>query len=461
MVNSSLKHIVILGAGISGLTTAWFLKKKYGPKIQVTILENTARTGGKIQTIQHEGYLFEWGPHSCRTQGKGVETLKLCEELNLQDQVITANPAAHQRFLYMNRKLTPLPTSVYQLLSSSWLFKILPAIWKDLFTPQRIGEDESIADFTARRLGKKIADQLFDPLVSGIYAGDSQQLSMQACFPHLYLFEQEQGSLIKGMLKAKSSKESCSPFVANCCKSSLFSFRKGMETLPKALTQHLAAQLLLEKEVLSLQNRENKIEILLKDSTLVKADYVISTLPSFALAKLLEKNLIEESKELQSIPHAPIAAVYFGFNKNVLRRKGFGYLIPSSEKEKILGMVWDSCIFPEQNNQLAETRLAVMIGGTKMANFKELTESALIDLSKQALLEHLGIKEEPQAIYLYKEVKAIPQYTIGHLTKIERLTQRIKLKFPTLFLSGLSFSGVSVNDCVANSKVLVDSFSIE
>lgn len=194
------RQVIILGAGVSGLSCAWSLKKKYGSSIQITILEKSSRVGGWIQTIRSNGFLFEQGPHSYRSKGTGYHTLQLIEELGLQDKVIEADSSARFRYLYLNQKLEKLPHNLMSFLTSPLTKGVIPALLSDFLRPKRAHSDESIYDYFARHLTPSLAETFVDPMISGIYAGDMRKLSLQACFPKLHNKEQEYGSLLRGLL---------------------------------------------------------------------------------------------------------------------------------------------------------------------------------------------------------------------------------------------------------------------
>lgn len=430
---------VILGAGISGLATAWRLKQA-NPSLDLTILETSARAGGWIQTIDHEGFLFELGPRSCRTRGAGHHTLQLVEELGLCQEVVGADPAARHRYLWKDQQLKLLPSSLWSFLTSSLTHPLIPVLWKEWWRKPLHKEDESIAAFMTRRFSQETLDVFMDPLLSGIYAGDPDRLSIRSCFPDLYRWEQEHGSVMRGVFKKSSPKE-MTPFVKEMSAHSLFTFRKGMETLTNCLAEMLAPHIIYNAPVESLDIRKEQVDIRSKEA-IFNATQVISTLPVHAL------NAVLPQLKTVAIPYASVAVVCLGYRRKVNARQGFGYLIPSSEQEKILGVVWDSSAFPGQNRQDEETRLTVMIGGTRMADFDSYSKVDFERMALEAVSCHMGIEQLPDAIYTHIARQAIPQYPVGHHKLIE---QAKKIIPSSIVLGGTAFHGVSVNDCIAES----------
>jgi protoporphyrinogen/coproporphyrinogen III oxidase len=453
------KHIVILGAGISGLSLAWFLKKRMGKKISVTLLEKSMRAGGWIHTIESRGFLFEQGPRSCRSQGTGIETLKLIEELGLQQQVIVADSAARKRFLYHDQKLKPLPRGPLSFLLSPLTRGFLKTLWREWRVPPSSASDETIYDFVVRRLSPEIAEKLIDPLTSGIYAGDIRHLSIRSCYPMLYNLEQEEGSLLKGMLKkARQKEEPQSPFIKAIRKHSLFSLKQGMETLTRELAKRLEYDILLNCEVKALHFFDDAIEVEADHGRIFRADHVFAALPAQALAPLIRPHHEVLHEKIDEITHTSVAVVNLGWKDNVLKHKGFGYLIPSNQREEIMGVVWDSSVFPQHNQQPEETRLTVMIGGAHMSNFASYTEQDFIDKALEAMSRHLQIDQKPDTISFKRAQNAIPQYHLGHADRVDWIHKQLPLLSHRMTLIGSSWHGVSINDCIAQSRLQAEKY---
>ncbi len=453
---------MILGAGISGLSLGWYLKRRFGNKIRLTILEQTDRVGGWIQTEQIEGCLFETGPRSLRSKGSGLETLKLIEQLRLQSDVIAASSSAKHRYLWSGQKLRKLPSGPISLLMSP-LTRTAPfAAMKELFVKKSTLSDESISSFMTRRFGRHYAESLLDPLTTGIYAGDTHKLSIRSCFPSLYEWERDFGSVCRGMLlKRRPARRARSPFQEQISRAPIFSFKDGMETLPNALGDALSSHLEYNSTVAKLHSSPNEIEVELTDGTKITADHLFSTIPAAKLAPLFKDQHRELSSLLMSITCASVAVVRLGYFRKVMKKKGFGYLIPSCEKERILGCVFDSAVFPDQNQIPEETRLTVMIGGTRNPSAVNDSKENLKILALNSLEKHLGIDAEPDAVSVRIARSAIPQYFVGHMEKIDRIGTILARIYPRMTLTGNSFLGVSVNDCIANSKRIVESLVLK
>lgn len=447
------EHIVILGAGISGLATGWFLKQRLGEQIRLTLIEKSSRAGGWIQTIQTEEFLFEQGPRSCRTKGIGQETLALIEALELQDQVLVPHPDARNRYIYTPRGLQRLPRHLWEIpfnpLTRSWM----SALWRDWQMPKSQVEDESIEAFFSRRLGRSWVDQLIDPFVSGIYAGDCRRLSLRSCFPLFHQWEQQQGSLLRGAWSHRASPLFQSSFIQSIRRFPLFSFKQGMESLPRTLAEALKDCLLLNQTVRGLAFDAGGVEVQLANGKPIRADHIISTLPTSALSSLLPSSpyLVDKLNEL---PYATVFIVNLGFRASVLSFKGFGYLIPSHLNLPVLGCVWDSSIFPQQNLEANQTRLTVMMGGRHHPEVEQTSEQEMVECALRTIFQHLGIRATPQVVQVKKAQHAIPQYEIGYALWKKEVQEAAHLLFPRLTLSGSAWTGVSINDCIAQARQL-------
>lgn len=424
--------VVIIGAGISGLALGWALKQQ-DPDLDLVILEKNHRPGGWIETIHTENFLFEQGPRSCRTSGTGLATLQLVEELGLQDEVIFPSPAAKRRYLYTNHQLQALPSGLLSLIFSRLMKDLLPALWNDLKTAASRLPDETVFDFFSRRFSPEIAEKFIDPLCSGIYAGDIRSLSVSACFPLLYKWEQEHGSILKGMWRHKKHENlECSSFVKKIQKHSLFTFKNGMEVLVHKLHSNLTPHIQFHSPVKAILTEADGLKVLTETGKAIHAAHVFDTRPC------------------PQISMASVAVVSMGWHEKVLRKEGFGYLIPSKEKQSLLGIVWDSSAFPQQNRSPNETRLTAMVGGSHMADFPSCQPEKLIEISLRSIKEHLQISLPPKTIRLKIARHAIPQYHVGHLRKISEIDRTSP---PGVTLLGSSLYGVSVNDCVHQARV--------
>lgn len=423
---------IVLGAGISGLTLAYRLKQQ---GLQVTVLERSPRVGGCIQSVREDGYLFELGPRSCRPSGNGLATVELALDLGLKDLLLSAAPSAHKRYLFSRGSLQSLSIFRGPRLAHLWR-----SLWRERKVPRGGAEDVSIHDFFSRRLSPWIAELYGGAVVTGIYAGDPKRLSMPACFPRLWELEQKYGSLLKGM---KRQPQSSPPGME---KTSLFSFVDGMETLPKAIAARLSSNLVLEADVRGLSLEEGRVRVHCADRD-YEADHLYAAIPAANLMSLLPADKMTGFGEPET---ASVAVVNFGYPRPVLPTKGFGYLIPPGEGNDLLGVVWDSCSFPSQSP--GKTVITAMLGGVHRPDLLQRSPEELMQIVQANLYRQLRIVPSPQAWRVTVAHHAIPQYTMGHLSRLAAL-QASLAELPVTIL-GNSFYGVAVNDCIAKANML-------
>lgn len=387
---------------------AWELKKR---GIAYTLFEKENRPGGWIRTTQDQGALFEWGPRSIR-RADADATLALIDELSLSSEIIEASPEAKRRYLLEKGQLKV--ANGFSLLSF--------ALIRDLFVSKCALEDESVYDFFSRRFSSHMAGRLIDPLVKGIYAGDPKTLSMRAAFPKIWELEQSSRSLILGALKQKKGKKG------------IITLKNGLGSLVEALSSRLDLE--LNSEVKALKFEGGKVQVNSQEF-----DHVISTLPAYALARLLAPGTL--SGLLLQIPFVSVGVVHLAYKKPINTYQGFGYLVSSSEKEDILGVIFDSSVFPEHNGNYP-TRLTVMTSRSE-----GLEKVALLAVAK-----HLQIDEAPSFIHSYVAKNCIPQYPVGFHHLLQEIN-KAKEEFPELSLLGTSFYGVSVNQTIEAARLFL------
>jgi len=446
------KNIVIIGAGITGLATAHWLRKD---GYDVTIIEANSEVGGSMISEKENGYLIDFGPNS------GLETSPLIkvlvDDLNLGEQFIYGNKVGNKRYILRDDKLHVLPTSLKDFLSTK-LFSVKAKFRLGLepfIGKSEDGYNQSITEFVTRRLGREFLDYAINPFVAGVYAGNPDKLSVKSAFPKLYRLEEIYGGLIKGTIKgARERKKSGEESKQSAA---MFSFVDGMVTLPKAIHAEFGDKVLLNSKVVSVDKVNDKYQITYVQSNAeskVEADLVISTAPSYIAANFFSKIDSELSNHLNNIYYPPVMVLYLGYDKKDIGQPldGFGYLIPSNEKKKYLGALWSSVIF---DNRAPEGKAAftIFIGGARSPELFSNDNTKLIDdvIKEFETLMNITGKHEFKKFKLWK--KAIPQYNIGYVEH-ENYSKEFEQKHPGIILGGNYIGGISVGDCIKNSEVL-------
>lgn len=449
-----LKKIVVLGAGISGLTTAYLLKQKGH---DVTLLEKKREVGGSIETSYENGFLFDRGPYGALETTPLIS--KLVSELNLQDQLVYANKAANKRYILRHNTLHVLPMSPAAFLKTR-LFS--PKAKLRLFAEPFIGKSkegyyQSLAEFVTHRLGREFLDYVINPMAAEIYAGNPESLSVKSAFPKLYALEEKYGGLIVGTIKSIKERKQHAEKSNQSAK--IFSFKDGMIVLPKALAKFLGSNLFLQADVKLIEQNEDgyTISCVYKDEkTTVPADVIISTIPAFSAADLFGHFDEELKKHLLDIYYPPILVQYLAYKKEDVKRPldGFGFLVPSKERKSILSSVWDSVIFPNRSSEETAS-FTLFIGGARDPEIFSIDKELLFMKIRGEFETLMNISGEPVFSSYKYWPKAIPQYDIGYVEH-EKYFDSFEQKFPGIILSGNYRGGISVGDCIKNSELTAE-----
>ena len=451
-----MKKIAIIGAGISGLSTAYTIERlagEAGLDVEVTVFEREERTGGKIWSIKEEGYLCEWGPNGF-LDSKPM-TLELCDHLGIQNRLERSNDNARKRFIYSGGILNRLPENGPMFLQSkliSWPGKIRLA--QEFIKPKRNdGVDETLADFARRRLGAEALDKLIGPMVSGIFAGNPETMSLKSCFPRIHELEQVYGGLLKAMVKMAKQKRAevkAGKQVASAAGPAgvLTSFVDGIQELTDGTVKELKGNVQTGCAVTGLKAIDGGWELRLADGSNYDANVVVSAAPAHVLKELTGPLDGELSELLDGIPYAPMNVICFGYEQSKVERDldGFGYLIPKKEGCEILGTLWDSSIFPSRAPE-GHVMLRSMMGGATNPAAVELSDAEVKQRTMAELKKIMGIKAEPDFVRIFRHKRAIPQYVVGHAERLAAIDERLK-SHAGLVLTGNAFSGIGLNDCV-------------
>ena len=454
--------IVIIGGGISGLSIAWFLQSK---GIPVRVLESREQPGGTIQTSFQQNYCVEHGPNSTlQKPGHPDDALgRLIHDLGLESRLQVANDLAARRYVLRDGTLKPLPASPPAFfLSSFFSWQAKRQLLLEPFRPRSTTE-ESIATFVRRRLGPEFLNYVVEPFVSGVYAGDPEQLSVQAAVARIYALERDHGSLLRGawhqgrLLKG-----------AGLPKGRMISFDQGMGVLPTTIAQKLAPGTVRTRfKVMSLTPAPQGHWQIYGVQTMqegrvagktekIVAKAVILAVPAPAAAQLLAPFAAAAAHTLQAIPYAPLASVALGYQRSRVGHPldGFGFLVPRLEKVALLGALFSSTLFP--NRAAADqVLLTAFIGGATQPTILERTDKALIQQVESDLARCVQSARPADFVYLTRYTAAIPQYTMGHLDRVQRIDAEVA-RFPGLYLRANWRDGVSVADCVRTGERLAE-----
>lgn len=446
-----MKKVCVIGGGISGLCTAFRLKKK---GVEVWLIERNAVCGGNIQTEKIDDFLIEWGPNSTLVS---AHLFELIAELGLLEEVASANATAKKRYILKDGKLRALPLKIIDVISSDIFSRGAKLrLLREPFIKGKSPANETVAEFFERRFGQEVVDFAVNPFVSGIFAGNPERLSIKSAFPSLFKMEKDYGSILKAFLFGK--KEKLGEFVPKGI-SRTVSFKNGMQTLTDKLAENLADEIKTETEVLKIGKVESgkwKVESDAEDLNRESFDAIVVAAPSFVAAKLIKNLDGELARNLGEIYHPPLVVIVSAFHRKDIDfdLDGFGFLIPKVEQRKILGSLWSSVIF--ENRAPKDVHLlTTFIGGARNADLFDKSDEELFDIAFAELDEILGVHGKPIFQQLKRWRRAIPQYNSGY-EKITDSIEKFKKDNAGFFFCSNFYRGISVSDCIKSSSLTTD-----
>lgn len=397
-----------------------------------------------MRTERRDGFLLELGPNTVRPT---PELLRLVDELGLTERALFSDPRA-PRFLAIEGRLHALPRSLLQAISTPVLSPRgkarVAAEW--LIPRRRVDEsagDESVADFFSRRMGREAAERLVAPFVSGVYAGDPARLSAEACFPALVRAERERGSLTAAALTRRRTGG-----VAR----GLLSFRDGLDTLPRAIAETLGDRLATATRVEEISPAPAGGAWSIRTShERLAADRLILACPAFAAADLVARFAPEAAAALRSIPQPPVAVLHLAWPRSAFPAalSGFGHLAVPSRGRRILGAVWSSSLFAGRAPDGYEL-VTAFAGGATDPDAAALPDGALGEMAERELRETLRASTAGRVIGIHRWRRAIPQYEIDHLERMEVLSHA-EARWSGLRFLGSYRGGISVGDVVRSA----------
>lgn len=452
-----MSTVAIVGAGVAGLSVAHEIRKR-AAALDVVVLEPRERAGGNVRTEVYEGYTCEWG--AVGFLDNAPDTLRLVREVGLGPRLLPSNDSARRRYIYRTGRLHQVPTSPPAFLMSPLLSARAKArlLAEPLAGGPRVA-DESIASFASRRIGAEAAAVMIDSMVSGIYAGDAAALSLRACFPKMWEMEREYGSLFRAMLAKRKNRKKGDAIGAPTGR--LTSFERGMTELVEGLTRSLGAIVRTASPVLDLRppGTSGGFWVATPDRRFT-ADAVVLAGPAAETAGLTRQFGLDLSAALRSIPAAPLAVVCLGYDAAAVAADrgpldGFGFLVPRSEGIRTLGALWESAIYGNRA-PAGKALMRVMIGGAHDPGILDLDDDALLAQVRADLRTTMGLRAAPEMVRIIRHPRGIPQYTIGHLDRLDRIEQELR-RYPGLFVAGNSYRGISINACIAEAGGVADS----
>jgi oxygen-dependent protoporphyrinogen oxidase len=469
-----VKKVVIVGAGIAGLSAAYRLMRAGMPDnaaLELVVYEASGRVGGVIETATNDGFVMERGPDSIITEKPWA--LDLCREVGIADRVVPTRREHARSLIVRNGRLLPVPDGLHLMAPSKMLpFALSPAISlagklrmaADLVIPRRRdGADESLADFVRRRLGREALERLAQPMVGGVYTADPEKLSLLATMPRFVEMERDHGSVIRAMLRARRSKEQALGAAAGPRYELFVSLREGLEELPRKLRSLLPAHSLrLDTPVTGVEAEGGRWRVTTPAGSEL-ADALCLATPAHRAATLLDPVDHELALELAAIEHASSATVNLAYRRSEVGDplEAFGFVVPAIEQLPIIACTYTSQKYAERSES-EHVLLRAFVGGALFPDELDRSDSDIAVRAHDALSRLLGIRGQPVSQMVSRYPRSMPQYHVGHAARVERIDRRLA-RHPGLALAGNAYRGTGIPDCVLSgnraAERLIDSLS--
>lgn len=445
------KDIIIIGAGLTGLTLGYYLKKA-GKNFM--IIEKNSSTGGVIGTDTADGFIFEKGPNTGVLSNP--EIAWLFEELKNDCTLETGDQSAKKRYILKNKVWKALPSGPLSAVNTP-LFTFVDKlrILAEPFRKPGADPDETVAQLVRRRMGKSFLDYAVNPFISGIYAGDPEKLITRFALPKLYALEHNYGSFIKGGVA--KSREHKSDYEKKATKE-VFSVKGGLGMLVAALSGNIGLERILvgsEKTVVNRTSSGYTVQSgnMPEGKRTFVAKTVITTTGAFALPALLPFVSASAMEKITALDYARVVQVSAGYkNWDGMKLDAFGGLVPEVEKRKILGILFPSAIFAGRA-PIGGALLSIFLGGIRNPGMIDKNDSELTSIVLEELKETMGSTKMPDLLRINRYMHAIPQYDIKSAARLESI-ENIQSENPGLILAGNIRDGIGMADRVKQAKTI-------
>ncbi|NKB81890.1 MAG: protoporphyrinogen oxidase [Nitrospirales bacterium] len=470
-MNKQPKQVLIVGGGISGLSTAFFLLQKsqqLHQKLECTIVEADSRWGGKILTHHDNGLLIEGGPDSFLSSKPWA--LALCEQLGLNQELLNTTEGNNKTYIFSRGKLREFPQGLVAFVPTQLgpLFRNGLLSWPGILRmggdwvlppKKEFAKEESLAAFFRRRLGHEAFNRLIEPLVAGIYAGNAEEMSLAATFPRFAEIEQQHGGLIKGMLAQRKTSMPSKPTTGP--KRTLFvTLQNGLgdlvDTLVQRLTTH-GATLLTNQKAVTLHPEASAhgaggYQVTLSDGSIHRTDAVVFSTPAYSTAALINTMNPDAASVLEDIPYASTGTISLSFRHHDVQSvcRGFGFVVPRIEQRSLIAATWTSLKWANRA-PADECLIRCYVGGRGREDVFQFTDEELVEHVRTELQAIIGLTAQPRHALVSRWMRAMPQYTLGHLERVQKIRTALDTS-PGVFVTGAAYEGIGIPDCIREAE---------
>ena len=459
----SHKLVAIIGGGISGLAAAHRLHE-LDPSVEIVLLEAKDRLGGVLETVRREGFLLERGADNFITNVPWG--LDLCRRIGLEDQLLETNANHRQAFVVRRGRLCKIPEGfVIMAPSRIWPVVTTPIMsplgklrmaWEYFIPGRPRDEDESLASFVRRRFGRETYDRLVQPLIGGIYTGDPERLSVLSTMPRFVEMERQHGSLIRAVWKQAGKRQAQTQGNSGARYSMFVAPRDGMLSLVQKIADRLPAGTVRTSAPVErlVSGSDGRWEVTTGGDSphTYHCDAVVLATKSTAAARLIAELDREIADRLSAIPHASCSIVSLGYRRDQIahRMDGFGFVVPSVEKRKIISGSFSSVKYPGRAPD-GHVLVRAFIGGQLQPELAALPDDQLIEIAREELGQLLGISGEPNLVLISRYKESMPQYYVGHADRMAQVDEASS-RLPGLHLVGNAFGGVGMPFCIHKAE---------
>jgi protoporphyrinogen/coproporphyrinogen III oxidase len=447
--------VIIIGAGLTGLTTAHYLQKS-GKKF--IVLEQKKNVGGAIQTETEKGFTFEKGPTTGVLSNETVD--ELFDDLKGLCRLEQASNAVNKRYILKDGNWTPLPSGIISGIKTplfNWGDKL--RILGEPFRPKGENPNETLASFVKRRMGQSFLDYGIDPFILGVYAGDPNYIVPRFALPKLYNLEQNYGSLIGGSIKLAKEKRKTNSEKKKPKGNRIFSAEGGLSNLVEALyTSACKENFILGVSEITIEKAENGFIVRgiaeNGNDLTIKTLKVISTVGAHQLPKLLPFIDKKQMSKISNLLYAKVVQVAVGFdNWKGMNLDAFGGLIPFKEKHDMLGVLFPSAFLSGRAPQEGAL-LSIFLGGTRRPEMIKKTDEEIKMILGKELCNVMNINVfSPSLIKIFRYQEAIPQYGADCQERFAILDE-LKQMYPDLIIGGNLSGGIGMADRIQQGKTL-------